>query len=141
MPEQELTIGELARRTGVATSALRYWEDLGLMPAPSRISGQRRYAPSAIELVGIILVLQEVGFSLRELKALIAPGPALEGWRELAQQKLADLDQRIAHAQAARTAIAHSLACPAEDLLQCPNFASIVAASLAGTPLQNAHRH
>jgi DNA-binding transcriptional MerR regulator len=141
MPDQQLTIGELARRTGVATSTLRYWEEIGLMPVASRVSGQRRYPPSTVRLVGIIALLQEVGFSLRELTALLASGPALDGWRQLAQRKLTELDQRIAHAQAARTAIAHALTCPHQDILQCPTFASVITARLAGAPLQEAHLH
>jgi DNA-binding transcriptional MerR regulator len=140
--DEQLMIGELAHRTGVATSALRYWEELGLLPAPDRVSGQRRYPPSAVEQVGVILLLRDVGFTLRELKALIASrSPAGDGWRELHQRKLTELDQRIAQAQAARTAIAHALACPHEDIHQCPNFASVVAARLAGSSLEQAHPH
>src|ERR671913_1796917 len=94
--ERSLTVGELARRTGVATSALRYWEELGLMPAPARISGQRRYPESAVGLVGVILLLRDVGFSLRESKAFLASRTqAVEGWRRLAQRKLAHLDEQI----------------------------------------------
>lgn len=142
MTDEQLTIGELANRTGVATSALRYWEELGLLPTPARVSGHRRYPPSAVEMVGVILLLRDVGFTLRELKALIAPRPLTgDGWRELHQRKLTELDQRIAQAQAARTAIAHALACPHEEILDCPNFASVVAARLAGASLQQAHPH
>ena len=135
-----LTIGELASRTGVATSALRYWEDLGLLPAPGRVSGQRRYPPSAVGLVGVILALRNVGFTLREIKAFIASRSlAAAGWRELYQRKLTELDQRIAQAQVARTAIAHGLACPHKDIFECSNFASGVAALLAGCSLEEAH--
>ncbi len=142
MTDEQLTIGELANRTGVATSALRYWEELGLLPASARVSGQRRYPPSAVEMVGVILLLRDVGFTLRELKALIAPRSlAGDGWREPFQRKLTELDQRIAQAQAARTAIAHALACLHEEILDCPNFASVVAARLAGKSLQQAHPH
>jgi DNA-binding transcriptional MerR regulator len=140
--DELLTIGELAHRTGVATSALRYWEELGLLPAPARVSGQRRYPPSAAQLVGVILLLRDVGFTLRELKALITSrSAAVDGWRELAGRKLTELDQRIAQARAARTAIAHALACPHEDILECPNFAGVVAARLAGSSLDEAHPH
>jgi DNA-binding transcriptional MerR regulator len=66
MSERVLPIGELARRAGVAPSALRYWEDLGLLPAPARSSGQRRYPESAVALVGVLLLLRDVGFSLAE---------------------------------------------------------------------------
>jgi DNA-binding transcriptional MerR regulator len=59
-----LTIGELARRTGVARSALRYYEEVGLLPTPERISGQRRYPASTVGFVGIILLLRDARFSL-----------------------------------------------------------------------------
>ncbi|MFC5833741.1 MerR family transcriptional regulator [Nonomuraea insulae] len=137
---EQLTIGELASRTGVATSALRYWEELGLLPAPARVSGQRRYPPSAVELVGLLLLLRGVGFTLREVKAFIASrSPAGDGWRELYRRKLTELDQRIAQAQVARTAIAHGLACPHENILECSKFAGGIAALLAGSSLEEAH--
>ncbi|GGT05864.1 MerR family transcriptional regulator [Nonomuraea spiralis] len=140
--DEQLTIGELAGRTGVAASALRYWEELGLLPEPERVSGQRRYPPSAAGLVGAILLLRDVGFTLREVKAFIAARTAAgDGWRELHRRKVAELDQLIARAQAARTAIAHSLACPHEDIFDCSTFACVVEARLAGTPLEEAHKH
>src|SRR5258708_34987187 len=72
MPDRLLTIGELARRAGIASSALRYYEELALLPPPARVSGQRRYPESAVGLVGIILLLRDAGFSLAEQKALLA---------------------------------------------------------------------
>ncbi|MFI7640802.1 MerR family transcriptional regulator [Nonomuraea sp. NPDC049400] len=135
-----MTIGELASRTGVATSALRYWEELGLLPAPARVSGQRRYPPSAVGLVGVVVLLRDVGFTLREIKAFIASrSPDGDGWRELYRRKLTELDQRIAQAQVARTAIAHGLACPHKDIFECSTFTSGVAALLAGSSLEEAH--
>jgi MerR family copper efflux transcriptional regulator len=140
--ERLLTIGELARRAGVATSALRYWEDLGLLPAPARISGQRRYAESAVAQVGVILLQRDAGFSLAEQKALAASrGVAPDEWRRLHRRKLAELDEQITKAEAAREAIEHALRCSHEDILQCPNFRSLVTARLAGQPLHEAHSH
>jgi DNA-binding transcriptional MerR regulator len=140
--DEQLAIGELARRTGVATSALRYWEELGLLPAPARVGGQRRYPPSAIGLVGAILLLRDVGFTLREVRGLTASGSfAPDGWRDSARRKLTELDRRIAQAQAARTALAHALDCPHEDVQACPTYARILAARLAGSSLEEAHRH
>jgi DNA-binding transcriptional MerR regulator len=142
MSERLLTIGELARRVGVATSALRYWEELGLLPTPARVSGQRRYPESVVALVGVILLLHDVGFTLAEQKAFLAsragePG----GWRRLAQRKLSELDEQIANVQTAREAIKHGLRCPHEDIVECPTFSSIVAARLAGQSLSEAHQH
>jgi DNA-binding transcriptional MerR regulator len=142
MSDQLLTIGELARRTGVATSTLRYYEELGLLPTPARISGQRRYPESAVGLVGIILLLRDVGFSLAEQKALMASRAfALDDWQRLARRKLAELDNQIAKAQTAREAIDHALHCPHEEIFDCPNFANVVAARLDGQPLHRAHPH
>jgi DNA-binding transcriptional MerR regulator len=141
--DEQLTIGELASHTGVATSALRYWEELGLLPAPARVSGQRRYPPSAVRLVGVVLLLRDAGFTLREVEAFVASRlrAADDDWRELYQRKLTELDQRIAQAQAARTALTHGLACPHKDILECSNFAGVVAARLAGSSLEEAHSH
>lgn len=88
MTEEQLTIGELAHRTGVATSALRYWEQLGLLAPPARLSGQRRYPPSAVGQVGEILLLRDLGYTLRDLKALLASrSSGAVDWRMLHQLK------------------------------------------------------
>ena len=134
-----LTIGELARRSGVSTSALRYYEELGLLPPAARVSGQRRYPESAARRVGAILLYSDAGFTLAEQKALLAPRDGTPGWRELAERKLAELDEQIAKAQAAREAIRHGLRCPHEDITQCPNFNAGVTARLAGEPLSRSH--
>lgn len=140
-PTELLTIGELARRTGVTTSALRYYEEFGLLPAPARISGQRRYPESAARTVGMILLYSDAGFTLAEQKALMqSAASSPDNWRRLARQKLAELDEQIARAQAAREAISHGLRCRHEDVTQCPTFAAGVAARLAGQSLAEAHR-
>ncbi len=132
-----LTIGEVARRSGVATSALRYREELGLLTAPDRVSGRRRYRESAVTQVGAILLRRDAGFSLAEQKALI--GARSEESREIHRRKLAELDEQIAKAQIAREAFSHGLDCPYEDPLECPNFVALATARLAGQSLQEAH--
>ena len=135
-----LTIGELARRAGVATSAVRYYEDLGLLPPPARISGQRRYPESAARLVAAILLYSDAGFTLAEQKALLTAGGGTPGGRrQLLRRKLAELDEQIARAQAAREAISHGLRCPHEDVTRCPNFNAGLTARLAGQPLSQSH--
>jgi DNA-binding transcriptional MerR regulator len=142
MSDGLLTIGELARRTSVAASALRYYEEVGLLPPPARSSGQRRYPESTVSLVAGILLLRDVGFTIAEQKALMASrAVALDDWRQLAERKLAELDGQIARIQTAREAIVHALRCPYEDIRQCPNFAGLVTARLAGRPLSEAHQH
>jgi len=138
-PGRLLTIGELARRARVTASALRYYEEVGLLPPPARISGQRRYPESAARLVGAILLCSDAGFTLAEQKALLARRDDTPGWRQLAERKLAELDEQIAKAQAAREAISHGLRCPHEDITQCPNFSAGVTARLHGEPLSRSH--
>ena len=136
-----LTIGELARRAGVTASALRYYEELGLLPAPARISGQRRYPESADRLVAAILLYSDAGFTLAEQQALLDTRASTPGdRRQLMQRKLAELDEQIARAQAARDAISHGLRCPQEDITQCPNFNAGITARLAGRPLSQSNR-
>jgi DNA-binding transcriptional MerR regulator len=136
-----LTIGELARRAGVTASALRYYEELGLLPPPARISGQRRYPESAARLVAAILLYSDAGFTLAEQKALMATRASTPGdRRQLMRRKLAELDEQIARAQAVREAISHGLRCPHEDITQCPNFNAGITARLAGQPLSRSHQ-
>ncbi len=136
-----LTIGELARRAGVTASALRYYEELGLLPPPARVSRQRRYPESAARLVAAILLYSDAGFTLAEQKTLLASrGSAPGEWERLARRKLAELDEQIARAQAAREAISHGLRCPHDDITQCPNFNAGVTARLAGQPLAQSHQ-
>jgi MerR family redox-sensitive transcriptional activator SoxR len=126
----------------MATSALRYYEELGLLEPASRVSGQRRYGPDAVAVVGVVLFLQDVGFSLAEIKALMASrSESGAAWRQLARAKVAELDERIAKAHAARVALEHALRCRHEDVLDCPNFQAVVANRLAGQPLAEAHAH
>jgi hypothetical protein len=85
------------------------------------------------------LLYSDAGFTLAEQKDLMAPGADTVGWRQLAQRKLAELDEQIARAQAAREAIRHGLRCPHQDITQCPNFNAGVTARLAGQSLSRSH--
>src|SRR4051812_3286731 len=67
----ELTIGDVARRAGVATSSIRYYERIGLLPKPERSGGQRRYHADVLGKLGFIGVAQSAGFKLREIKELL----------------------------------------------------------------------
>jgi DNA-binding transcriptional MerR regulator len=132
MPENGLVpIGELARRTGVATSALRYYERIGLLSPAERASQRRHYPPSSTERVALIRLYQDAGFTLAEIGRLLAAGSrGRQAWGRLAERKIAELDARIADAQRARKLITHALECRHRDLLDCPNFRSALEAHL-----------
>ena len=135
-----LTIGELARRTGVTTSALRYYDELGLVRPTRRVSGHRRYAVDAVAAVGVVRFLQEVGFTLAETKHLTSSRKRSPvAWRALAVRKSEELRHRIAKEEAARQAIEHSLVCPKDDFRDCPIFWATVNGVLSGLELAEAH--
>jgi DNA-binding transcriptional MerR regulator len=133
MPDDGLVpIGELARRTGVATSVLRYYERIGLLPPAERAGQRRHYPPSVAERVALVRLYKDAGFTLEEIgRMLAARSQGRRGWGDLAERKIAELDARIADAQQARTLIKHALECPHDDLLACPSFRSALEAQLA----------
>jgi MerR family redox-sensitive transcriptional activator SoxR len=136
-----LTIGELSERTGVASSALRYYDDLGLVRPAARSGGQRRYDQDAVRQVGVVLLLRDLGFTLAEVAKLLTDRPRRRStWERLARAKVGELERLIADAETARTALAHALDCPKDDLVACPTFWSLVDGRLEGRSLADAHR-
>jgi DNA-binding transcriptional MerR regulator len=133
MPENgPVPIGELARRTGVAASALRYYERIGLLPPAERAGQRRHYPPSIAERVALIRLCQDAGFTLAEIGRLLASSSSRprQAWDRMAERKIAELDARIADAQRAKKLLTHALECPHPDLLACPNFRSALEAQL-----------
>jgi DNA-binding transcriptional MerR regulator len=125
-----LAIGDLAERTGVAITALRYYDELGLVRPVARVGGQRRYDDDAPKQVGVVLFLRDVGFSLEEIGRMVRG----DDWRPLARRKIAELDEQAADVRAARTALVHALDCPAGEPAACPTFWSIIEDRLPGPP-------
>jgi DNA-binding transcriptional MerR regulator len=124
-------IGEMARRTGVATSALRYYERIGLLPRGAPGGPRRQYPAVCLERVALIRLYQSAGFTLAEIgRLLAATGRGRPAWNHLAEQKVAELDTRIADAQRAKELIKHALECKHRDLLACPNFRTALEAQL-----------
>ena len=97
----ELTIGEVARRAGVATSSIRYYERIGLLPRPERSGGQRRYRADVLDKLGFIGVAQSAGFKLREIKALMDGADGLgEPMRALSSRKLGEVEALLERTKA-----------------------------------------
>jgi MerR family redox-sensitive transcriptional activator SoxR len=120
---EHLTIGEVARRAGVQTSAIRYYEQMDLLPEPARVSGQRRYDEEIFMRLALIRMAQEAGLTIAEIRTL-ASGfpegtPASDRWRELAQRKLPGVDALILRLQAVRQVLEESLACGCLTLDAC----------------------
>ena len=119
-----LSIGEVARQAGMRASRIRYYESVGVLPAPERVSGMRRYEPDVVRRLGIIDVAQRVGFTLEEIRALLSTeeGTAHEQLRRLAERKLPDIDQLIQRANAVRRWLEMTSHCDCETLDVCSLF-------------------
>jgi MerR family transcriptional regulator, redox-sensitive transcriptional activator SoxR len=116
-----LSIGEVAARTGKAPSAIRYYESLGLLPAPERRSGRRRYPPEAVRTLAVIDTAQHAGLTLDEIRLLLEQ-PEGERLREIAERKLPELDALIERAQNTRRWLAAAAECRCPDLDDCCLF-------------------
>lgn len=127
--DRGLQIGEVAKRAGVSIDTLRYYEKMKLLPKPARSSGGfRLFVPEHIERVRFIKQAQELGFSLDEIKGVLATGGAEECLRvrDLLKRKLSDLDERLkAMRDFRRVLTRHLSACEVElqqhkDSACCP---------------------
>lgn len=118
--EDLLTISALAERSGHRPSALRYYEEIGLLKPALRLSGKRRYDPEAIHQLALIALCQDVGFSLEEIRALLPHrGSAQRRWETLAYARVKELDETIHKAQAARRLLNETIRCRCTRLDGC----------------------
>jgi MerR family redox-sensitive transcriptional activator SoxR len=120
---KELTIGELARRAGVQTSAIRYYERVGLLPPPKRVNGRRRYPDQTLKRLGMIQLARQAGFRIRELQVLFAESPADSPvslrWQSLAKNKMAELDAMIVRAQSIKAWLRQAEQCRCTHIEDC----------------------
>ena len=121
-----LSISELRARTGLAASALRFYERKGLLRATGRVGGKRFYGEGAVERVAFIDLLKLAGFTLAEIAGLVRPTDRTPGWRAMALAKLQQLDDRAREIERARTALRQMLGAPYERLDDCPEHHRIL---------------
>jgi MerR family transcriptional regulator, redox-sensitive transcriptional activator SoxR len=122
----ELTIGEVARRAGVTTSSIRYYERIGLLPEPDRLGGQRRYDADVLGKLGFIGVAQSAGFKLREIKELIdgvdgATGMG-EQMRALSSHKLVEVEALLERTKAMKGWLEVAKECGCATPAECAPF-------------------
>jgi MerR family transcriptional regulator, redox-sensitive transcriptional activator SoxR len=122
----ELTIGEVARRAGVATSSIRYYEQIGLLPPPDRVHGQRRYDVDMLGRLGFIGVAQSAGFKLREIKELIDGVDAANGMgeqmRSLSSRKLDEVEALLERTKAMKGWLEAAKECGCATPAECALF-------------------
>ena len=122
----ELRIGEVARRAGVATSSIRYYERIGLLPPPDRVQGQRRYDADVLGKLGFIGVAQAAGFKLGEIKELIegidSNAGMAEQMRALSTRKLDEVEELLERTRAMKGWLEVAQECGCASPAECALF-------------------
>jgi MerR family redox-sensitive transcriptional activator SoxR len=118
-----LTIGEVARQAGLRASAIRYYEEAGVLPPARRGGGQRRYDEAVLARLAVVRLAQEVGFSIADIRALVEGfdevGVDSDRWHQLATRKLGEVEALIAQAQEMKRLLEASLQCGCVTLDAC----------------------
>src|SRR5215831_6740386 len=107
-----LTISEVAKRLGIRSSTIRYYEEIGILPRAHRLNGQRRYDENVLYRLAVIQHAQRAGFSLPEIRQLFfgfrSDARPSERWKKLASEKLAELDLLMQQIQTMRSLLSKS---------------------------------
>lgn len=117
-----LDIGEVAQRTAMPASALRYYEQKGLIASCGRKGLRRLFDPAVLERLALIALGREAGFSLDEIATIFAPGRRPRIDRKMLEAKADELDATIRRLRAIRSGLRHAAKCPAPSHLECPTF-------------------
>ena len=136
-PPNRLTIGEMASRSGVRTSTLRYYEERGLISSERTTGGQRRYARENLRRVAVIRAAQILGLTLEEIRSALgelpqARTPDRNDWERLSQRWRSSLDERIAELEALRDKLSGCIGCGCLSLDTCALFNPQDRAAAAG---------
>ena len=119
-------IGEVASISGKAPSAIRYYESIGLLPEPLRVSGRRRYPPDVVQSLAVIDTAQRAGLALDDIRLLVSASAddanAVEQLREVAERRLPALREAIARAEVVREWLEQAADCCCPTLETCPLF-------------------
>ncbi|MEU7068043.1 MerR family transcriptional regulator [Streptomyces sp. NPDC053429] len=120
-----MTIGQLSEATGVPASAIRFWERHGLLPAPERQGGQRRYPPEAAQRIVVLRKCQQAGLTLAEIGEFQEDQATRQA---MIRAKIAEVEQRMIDLDHAHQLLVHALQCGEEDIVTCPKFREQMAA-------------
>jgi DNA-binding transcriptional MerR regulator len=128
-----IPIGQAAAQLGLRTSALRYYDDRGLV-SPVRHRGQRMYGVDELRRLAFIKIAQHLGIPLQTAAAVLdTPG---QTWRPIVAEQIAELNRLIAQAQLAQNFLTHALHCPADHpARQCPTMTAALDSLVNGTTI------
>lgn len=132
-----MDISEVAKRTGLASSTLRFYENKGLIVAHRGAGGRRHFAADVLDQLGLIALGQAGGLSLDEIQTMLSPQGAPRVDRSLLLAKAEEIDATIKRLRAMSEGLRHAAACPADNHVACPTFQRLLKAAAAGRLKQN----
>lgn len=121
-----LDIGEVSAGSGVAPSALRYYEEIGLISSVSRHGLRRQFPPEVLLQLKLVAMGKAAGFSLEEISGMFGSNGSPNLSRALLHDKADDLDRQIRQLMALRDTLRHVADCPAPSHMECPTFRRLV---------------
>jgi MerR family redox-sensitive transcriptional activator SoxR len=128
-----VSIGEAARRLGLAPSAIRYYESEGLLDAQRGADGRRRYGPEQLRTLAFVMIGRDMGLGIAGIRDALHPGPG--GWAGIVDAQIAELDAQIARASRARQMLLAGRDCTAPaPVRDCPYLRAALDALVAGAP-------
>ncbi len=129
---RDLDITEVAQRSGVPASTLRFYEEKGLIASIGRRGLRRLFEPGVLERLALIALGRAAGFSLDEIARMFAPDGRPHIDRQMLAAKAEELDRTIRELSAMRDGLRHAAACPAPSHMECPTFRRLLRAAASG---------
>ena len=127
-----MDIAEVARRSGVPASTLRYYEEKGLIASLGREGLRRRFAPAVLDQLALIALGRASGFSLDEIRTMFSPDGRPDIDRGMLAAKADEIDRTVRRLKAMSDGLRHAAVCPAPSHGECPTFQRLLRAAAAG---------
>ncbi len=127
-----MDISEVARRSGVPASTLRYYGEKGLITPLGEQGARRRFAPEVLDQQALIALGQSAGFSLDEIRSMFLPSGEPDIDRQLLAGKADEIDRTVARLRAMSRSLKHAAVCPAPRHAECPSFQKLLKAAASG---------
>lgn len=134
-----MDIAEVARRSGIPASTLRYYEEKGLIASVGRSGARRTFQSAVLDQLALIALGQAAGFSLDEIRSMFTAGGEPNIDRQMLTAKADQIDRMVARLRAMSRGLRHAAVCPAPSHAACPSFQRLLKAAAAGA-LENRRR-
>ncbi len=132
-----MDIAEVREQTGLTNATLHHYEQIGLIVSTGRVGLRRQYDEDVIAQLAVIVLCQRSGFTLKEITELASSKGQRRMWRRVVEEKVIELDRKIADLKLAREGLQHALNCPHPNIMLCEHFRARTAKVFASEPSAN----